>query len=95
MINEKNKNLDSENSDETLKNPSLDLSYGDYVDATKKTKLYKVSEDDSSKIPVINYKNLVENYLKNLDWRVKENSTVTYSIGGLILSNSGAITANY
>ena len=29
------------------------------------------------------------------DWRVKENSTVTYSVGGLILSNSGAITANY
>ena len=25
----------------------------------------------------------------------KENSTVTYSVGGLILSNSGAITANY
>jgi hypothetical protein len=30
-----------------------------------------------------------------MDWRVKENSTVTYSVGGLILSNSGAITANY
>ncbi|MBR4256641.1 MAG: ribonucleoside triphosphate reductase, partial [Clostridia bacterium] len=34
-------------------------------------------------------------YVKNLDWRVKENSTVKYSVGGLILSNSGAITANY
>jgi anaerobic ribonucleoside-triphosphate reductase len=33
--------------------------------------------------------------LKVNDWRVKENSTVTYSVGGLILSNSGAITANY
>ena len=32
---------------------------------------------------------------RSSDWRVKENSTVTYSVGGLILSNSGAITANY
>jgi len=41
------------------------------------------------------YKKVVDNYLKVNDWRVKENSTVTYSVGGLILSNSGAITANY
>ena len=37
----------------------------------------------------------MDNYVKINDWRVKENSTVTYSVGGLILSNSGAITANY
>ena len=37
----------------------------------------------------------MDNYLHVNDWRVKENSTVTYSVGGLILSNSGAITANY
>ena len=43
----------------------------------------------------LDYKSLVNSYLNALDWRVKENSTVTYSIGGLILSNSGAITANY
>ena len=43
----------------------------------------------------IDYKALVESYLNIADWRVKENSTVTYSIGGLILSNSGAVTANY
>lgn len=43
----------------------------------------------------LNYKDLIDNYLKLNDWRVKENSTVTYSIGGLILSNSGAVTANY
>lgn len=47
------------------------------------------------KSTVLDYKRLVDNYLKVDDWRVKENSTVTYSIGGLILSNSGAITANY
>ncbi|MBR3942466.1 MAG: ribonucleoside triphosphate reductase, partial [Clostridia bacterium] len=44
---------------------------------------------------VLDYKDIVDNYLNINDWRVKENSTVTYSVGGLILSNSGAITANY
>ncbi len=44
---------------------------------------------------LLDYKAIVDNYLKINDWRVKENSTVTYSVGGLILSNSGAITANY
>ena len=44
---------------------------------------------------ILDYKELVDNYVKISDWRVKENSTVTYSVGGLILSNSGAITANY
>ena len=44
---------------------------------------------------LVDYKKIVDNYLKINDWRVKENSTVSYSVGGLILSNSGAITANY
>lgn len=44
---------------------------------------------------LLDYKKTVDNYLNVNDWRVKENSTVTYSVGGLILSNSGAITANY
>ncbi|MDD2591668.1 MAG: ribonucleoside triphosphate reductase [Erysipelotrichaceae bacterium] len=44
---------------------------------------------------LIDYREIVDKYLKLSDWRVKENSTVTYSVGGLILSNSGAITANY
>ena len=44
---------------------------------------------------LLDYKKIVDNYLKINDWRVKENSTVSYSVGGLILSNSGAITANY
>lgn len=44
---------------------------------------------------LINYKNVMDNYLNVNDWRVKENSTVSYSLGGLILSNSGAVTANY
>ncbi len=44
---------------------------------------------------LVDYKKIVDNYLQINDWRVKENSTVTYSVGGLILSNSGAVTANY
>ncbi len=44
---------------------------------------------------LLDYRKVVDDYLKIEDWRVKENSTVTYSVGGLILSNSGAITANY
>ena len=52
----------------------------------------KVRDAETS---LLNYKDVVDNYLRVNDWRVKENSTVTYSVGGLILSNSGAITANY
>ena len=44
---------------------------------------------------ILDYKEVVNSYVKVEDWRVKENSTVTYSVGGLILSNSGAVTANY
>ena len=44
---------------------------------------------------MVDYKQIIDNYLNINDWRVKENSTVTYSVGGLILSNSGAVTANY
>ena len=47
------------------------------------------------KSTILDYKEIMDKYVKNTDWRVKENSTVTYSVGGLILSNSGAITANY
>ena len=44
---------------------------------------------------LIDYKETIDKYLNVNDWRVKENSTVTYSIGGLILSTAGAVTANY
>jgi ribonucleoside-triphosphate reductase len=50
---------------------------------------------DSERSTLLDYKNVVEKYVNIDDWRVKENSTVTYSVGGLILSNSGAVTANY
>ena len=45
---------------------------------------------------LLDYKKLIDGYIgTEKDWRVKENSTVTLSLGGLILSNSGAVTANY
>ena len=44
---------------------------------------------------ILDYKKLVDDYLRVSAWRVKENSTVTYSVGGLLLSTSGAIAANY
>jgi len=37
----------------------------------------------------------MDGYLSQADWRVKENANVNYSLGGLILHNSGTITANY
>ena len=44
---------------------------------------------------LLDYKKTVEGYLGGSDWRVKENSTVNYSVGGLILNQAGAMTANY
>lgn len=54
-----------------------------------------MSQNKKNHLTKIDYRDVVENYLQIHDWRVKENSTVTYSVGGLILSNSGAMTANY
>jgi len=44
---------------------------------------------------MLDFSRTVNDYLTQLDWRVKENSTVSYSIGGLILHNSGTVVANY
>ncbi len=68
-----------------------------YVDVAKSYILYRKQHEKmrNMKSTYLDYKSAVNNYLKINDWRVKENSTVTYSVGGLILSNSGAITANY
>jgi len=73
------------------------LSETGYADVAKAYILYRKQREKARNVgsALLNYKNLVDNYLKINDWRVKENSTVTYSVGGLILSNSGAITANY
>ena len=68
-----------------------------YSDVAKCYILYRKQREKirNMKSTMLDYKNLVDSYVKATDWRVKENSTVTYSVGGLILSNSGAITANY
>ena len=73
------------------------LSRGGYENVAKAYILYRKQHENLRAVSdtILDYKTTVDNYLKINDWRVKENSTVTYSVGGLILSNSGAITANY
>ena len=73
------------------------LSQAGYDDVAKAYILYRKQREKirNMKSTILDYKELVDSYVKATDWRVKENSTVTYSVGGLILSNSGAITANY
>ena len=68
-----------------------------YSDVAKAYILYRKQREKirNMKSTILDYKELVNSYVHVTDWRVKENSTVTYSVGGLILSNSGAITANY
>lgn len=68
-----------------------------FVDVSKAYILYRKQHEKIRDMgsAMLDYKKTVNDYLKVNDWRVKENSTVTYSVGGLILSNSGAITANY
>ena len=73
------------------------LSEAGYADVAKAYILYRKQREKVRNVnsTLLNYRDLVDDYLQINDWRVKENSTVTYSVGGLILSNSGAITANY
>lgn len=73
------------------------LIQANYIDVAKSYMEYrnKHAALRQVKSTSLDFKNVVDNYLRISDWRVKENSTVTYSVGGLILSNSGAVTANY
>lgn len=73
------------------------LEQAGYTDVAKAYILYRKQREKirNMKSTILDYKDVVNSYVKVEDWRVKENSTVTYSVGGLILSNSGAITANY
>ena len=73
------------------------LSNAGYAEVAKAYILYRKQREKVRNVDatMINYKKLVDSYVNVTDWRVKENSTVTYSVGGLILNNSGAITANY
>ena len=73
------------------------LEQAGYAEAAKAFILYRKQREKmrNMKSTILDYKEVVNSYVKVEDWRVKENSTVTYSVGGLILSNSGAVTANY
>lgn len=73
------------------------LEQAGYTEVAKAYILYRKQREKmrNMKSTILDYKDIVDSYVKVEDWRVKENSTVTYSVGGLILSNSGAITANY
>ena len=73
------------------------LSSAGYAEVAKAYILYRKWREKQRSVQstILDYKNVVNSYVNVTDWRVKENSTVTYSVGGLILSNSGAITANY
>ena len=73
------------------------LMKADYSEVAKAYILYRKMHEKQREMEstILDYKKVVDSYLNISDWRVKENSTVTYSVGGLILSNSGAITANY
>lgn len=73
------------------------LSESGFTEVAKAYILYRKQREKVRNVSatMLDYKELVDSYVNAADWRVKENSTVTYSVGGLILSNSGAITANY
>lgn len=78
---------------DSIENVLIELNY---AEVAKSFILYREQHKKIRNIRnVLNYKKIIDDYLNVNDWRVKENSTVTYSVGGLILSNSGAITANY
>ena len=73
------------------------LEQAGYTEVAKAYIVYRKQREKmrNMKSTILDYKDVVNSYVKVEDWRVKENSTVTYSVGGLILSNSGAVTANY
>ena len=73
------------------------LEQAGYTEVAKAYILYRKQREKIRNMnsTILNYKDVVDSYVKVEDWRVKENATVTYSVGGLILSNSGAVTANY
>ncbi|HPZ23514.1 MAG TPA: ribonucleoside triphosphate reductase [Bacilli bacterium] len=73
------------------------LSDSGYDDVAKSYILYRKNHEQIRNMDktMIDAKKIVDSYVNIEDWRVKENSTVTYSVGGLILSEAGAVTANY
>ena len=59
--------------------------------------IYRVKHEamrDAKKL-MLDINSTMDGYLSQSDWRVNENANVNFSLGGLILHNSGTITANY
>lgn len=90
----KNNTITVEDIQDSVEHVLIQANYGDVAKAYI---LYRKQRERirNLKATTLDYRDVIEGYTKVEDWRVKENSTVTYSIGGLILSNSGAVTANY
>ncbi|MBN2440047.1 MAG: ribonucleoside triphosphate reductase [Spirochaetales bacterium] len=68
-----------------------------YFDVARAYIIYRARHDvmrDTKKL-LLDIDNTMDGYLSQSDWRVKENANVNFSLGGLILHNSGTITANY
>lgn len=68
-----------------------------FTDVAKAYILYRNQHNRmrEGKALVLDIEKTMEGYLNQTDWRVNENSSINYSLGGLILHNAGAITANY
>ncbi len=67
------------------------------VAAAKAYILYRAKHEairDAKKL-MLDIDATMDGYLRQSDWRVNENANVNFSLGGLILHNSGSITANY
>ena len=90
----KNGEITVEDIQDSVENVLIECGYNEVAKAyiLYRKQREKVRNLNSS---MVSYKDIIDSYVKVRDWRVKENSTVTYSVGGLILSNSGALTANY
>jgi len=70
---------------------------GKEVDLAKAYIIYRARHEvirDTKKL-LIDINTTMDGYLSQSDWRVNENANVNFSLGGLILHNSGTITANY
>lgn len=67
------------------------------VELAKAYILYRAKHQNirDTKELMLNINETMDGYLRQSDWRVNENANVNYSLGGLILHNSGSITANY
>ena len=67
------------------------------VEVAKAYILYRARHEatrDTKKL-MLDINKTMDGYLGQSDWRVNENANVNFSLGGLILHNSGTITANY